>query len=482
MLVRRLRRLHADIRAAVAPALEELRTDAKEDARARRALEALRKKYATDEGVQRAVKQIGGDVVDHNAREFRRVTGVTAPAVPLASRLEEFRKRNVSLISSIDDNLLTEVDDLLVSAYEKGQRHEVLAKRIEERFGVSESRAALIARDQTAKLNAAVTKVRQTEAGIVEYTWLSARDERVRDRHKELNGTRQRWDSPPIVDKKSGRRGHPGEDIQCRCVAVPVISDALDLAPPAAPTRDPEPEILPIVVVRSETPFLPVRPRATPTVKLSTQPDALASAEAAVAGARNAINKARGKLRTDATREELEASLAPLQEQLTTLAGYLAEYRALPAKVRALSHNQIEIIDIRNRAQAVRDRLQPITLQIEELDRQEFRRAGVDPNVNESVGEELDNVSELFVPGSDLQLFDTPRYRASQFKGGRRAISAAAKRLRTFTVGGGGAPAKARAAVERAIAELEEQLAGLDAAPDAARRVRDAVGRLRATL
>ena len=31
--------------------------------------------------------------------------------------------------------------------------------------------------------------------------------------------TIQKWDSPPAV-------GHPGEDILCRCVAIPVIEEA----------------------------------------------------------------------------------------------------------------------------------------------------------------------------------------------------------------------------------------------------------------
>ena len=105
-----------------------------------------------------------------------------------------------------------------------GLRVEDLAELIGERVDVSLSRATLIARDQTLKLNGALNALRQTEAGVESYTWSTSRDERVRESHAELEGETFSWDDAP-------EPGHPGEDIQCRCVAIPVIAEfeGLDL-------------------------------------------------------------------------------------------------------------------------------------------------------------------------------------------------------------------------------------------------------------
>ena len=37
-----------------------------------------------------------------------------------------------------------------------------------------------------------------------------------------LNGKKFRWDDPPVVDIRTGERGHPGMDKHCRCYAEPV--------------------------------------------------------------------------------------------------------------------------------------------------------------------------------------------------------------------------------------------------------------------
>lgn len=70
----------------------------------------------------------------------------------------------------------------------------------------------------------------QQDAGVQEYIWSDSGDSRVRSGHHRLNGKKFRWDDPPVVDERTGRRCHPGEDFQCRCVAIPVFDiDTLDL-------------------------------------------------------------------------------------------------------------------------------------------------------------------------------------------------------------------------------------------------------------
>ena len=53
------------------------------------------------------------------------------------------------------------------------------------------------------------------ESGFQYYVWTTKKDDRVRPDHARLEGRIINWNDPPVVDLKSGRRRHPGEDYQC---------------------------------------------------------------------------------------------------------------------------------------------------------------------------------------------------------------------------------------------------------------------------
>ena len=131
---------------------------------------------------------------------------------------------NVGLISTLPDELLDEMQNIVEDGFLNGKSNRNIVKSIQERFGVSRSKARFYATDQLSKLNASITQQQQTECGVEEYVWSSSKDQRVRDRHRQLDGTKHRWDDPPIVDYRTGRRAHPGEDYRCRCVALPVFN------------------------------------------------------------------------------------------------------------------------------------------------------------------------------------------------------------------------------------------------------------------
>lgn len=169
-----------------------------------------------------------------SAREMSRVLGIdlTRRETGLGPFIDSFRRTNVRLIRSIPSTELDQVEAILSRAVAGGSRVEAVRREIEERFNVSRSRAALIARDQTLKANADVSQLRQQNAGVEAYFWISSRDERVRGRpggtweksesnHWRLDGTRQLWTVPPITNPRRGIRNHPGKDYQCRCIAAP---------------------------------------------------------------------------------------------------------------------------------------------------------------------------------------------------------------------------------------------------------------------
>lgn len=144
--------------------------------------------------------------------------------------LQRRLRDNVALITSIAPTALSQVQDVIRDGFASGLRVEALAKQIEERFGVAESRAELIARDQVGKLQGQLTEARNREIGATSYVWQVSGapegDERVRDMHRELQGQTFRYDDPPVTNAQ-GDRNNPGEDYQCRCNALPVLEDVL---------------------------------------------------------------------------------------------------------------------------------------------------------------------------------------------------------------------------------------------------------------
>jgi SPP1 gp7 family putative phage head morphogenesis protein len=104
-----------------------------------------------------------------------------------------------------------------------GYRADRLAGIVKSEFGVSKAKATFIARQETSMLVSKYREQRYTGAGIKQYVWSTSHDQRVRSSHAELDHKIFSWDSPPVVDPATGRRANPGEDWNCRCLALPVI-------------------------------------------------------------------------------------------------------------------------------------------------------------------------------------------------------------------------------------------------------------------
>lgn len=104
-----------------------------------------------------------------------------------------------------------------------GGRAEGLVKTLEDNYGVATRKAKFLARQETALLMSKFQETRYKDMGITKYRWSTAHDERVRKDHKELNGKIFTFDLPPVTDRRTGARNNPGQDFNCRCVAIPVF-------------------------------------------------------------------------------------------------------------------------------------------------------------------------------------------------------------------------------------------------------------------
>lgn len=136
-------------------------------------------------------------------------------------KLEEWVDYNISLIKTIPEESLDKMRDIVYDGFTKGKTTTSMIKEMQRAYGISRRRAELIARDQTAKLNGQIQRAQQQDAGITHYIWYTTGDNRVRRSHAALNGQKFSWEDPPDVG--NGRKCHPGEDYQCRCIGRPVF-------------------------------------------------------------------------------------------------------------------------------------------------------------------------------------------------------------------------------------------------------------------
>ena len=218
-------------RLVLTPLMAQLRSGLSEASAASLALEII-------DGVFRGWHTAGlveEEVVAHSARlssyhkrrliqTFRTALGIDIRPRLLDSDIEPlmtaWRRENVSLIRTIPERFHESLHRRVGETFaQQPFDQQALSKVLNREFKVSGSNLRRITRDQTSKSVGQLTHARHRQLGIQEYTWRTAQDERVRVTHQALEGSRQKWDSPPSV-------GHPGEDIMCRCVAIPVIEEA----------------------------------------------------------------------------------------------------------------------------------------------------------------------------------------------------------------------------------------------------------------
>jgi SPP1 gp7 family putative phage head morphogenesis protein len=118
-------------------------------------------------------------------------------------------------VKKFSEDQIGELRSMVERNAERGYRFDSLIDGIQQRFGVSQSKAKFLARQETSLMMSKFNQQRFGEAGVTQYTWSTSHDERVRDRHKHLDGQMFSYTHPPIVDAATGRRANPGEDFLC---------------------------------------------------------------------------------------------------------------------------------------------------------------------------------------------------------------------------------------------------------------------------
>lgn len=189
---------------------------------------ALERGRFSTTAVQPLAQQTGKKTAEFQKAQLQRqlsvALGIQVPINDkhLEAKVSAFTAENVGLIQSIPQQALQQVEQVVLRGLTAGDRAEELADSIQERFDVSESRALLIANDQTLKFFSSLNETRQRELGIETFTWATANTERTCEECAPLDGNTYRWDDPPA-------EGLPGQvHPNCQCSADPDVEALLD--------------------------------------------------------------------------------------------------------------------------------------------------------------------------------------------------------------------------------------------------------------
>ena len=129
---------------------------------------------------------------------------------------------NVSLIRSIPQQYLTQVEGAVMRSVTAGRDLALLTTELREQFGVTKRRARLIALDQNNKATAAFTRVRQVQYDLQAIWMHSHAGKTPRPTHVKNNGKPydpdKGWFDPAV-----GEYIWPGTLPNCRCWSKTII-------------------------------------------------------------------------------------------------------------------------------------------------------------------------------------------------------------------------------------------------------------------
>ena len=132
---------------------------------------------------------------------------------------------NVTLIKSIETQYHTQIEGAVMRSLQPGGRGLAdVTEALQKYEGITDRRRNIIAKDQTRKIQASISIERAKSAGIKKFKWLHSRGgSEPRPDHVAMSGNVYSYDDPPVIDRRTGERGFPGQAINCRCQMVPVI-------------------------------------------------------------------------------------------------------------------------------------------------------------------------------------------------------------------------------------------------------------------
>jgi SPP1 gp7 family putative phage head morphogenesis protein len=170
-----------------------------------------------------AIDRIDNDFVSGNKDIV--VTPVLSDSAK--ARLADDYTTNMKLyIKKWSEDHIRDLREITEENAKSGYRFENLVDMIRTAHGTTQAKATFLARQETGLFMAKYRKQRLGDVGCTQYKWSARSATLTRPDHWALNRQIFSYDSPPVVDRKTGRRGNPGEDFGCLCADIPILGNA----------------------------------------------------------------------------------------------------------------------------------------------------------------------------------------------------------------------------------------------------------------
>ena len=178
------------------------------------------------------IEEISGQDMQRSIEKLTGSKTIDATKISATTRdvISAGTQQATSLIKSISGEYISEVQEALMRSITSPQgSYTDTVKAIDEmlqgRFKHYKNKAKNVTLDQTRKAYGTITESRMRSIGVNKYRWRHAGGSKEpRAYHKNvLNGQVFSLDDPPIIDRKTGERGHPGDAINCKCFREPVL-------------------------------------------------------------------------------------------------------------------------------------------------------------------------------------------------------------------------------------------------------------------
>lgn len=134
-----------------------------------------------------------------------------------------------NLIKRVPDKYLDDIGDEVLRSISSGRGLEDLKPALDS-YGVKiRNWSKNVALDQTRKVYNSTTRAGFKSAGIRKFEWVHSggsndpREYHMLDYPAGLNGGVFDIDAPPVIDKRTGEKGFPGQLPYCRCTMRPVV-------------------------------------------------------------------------------------------------------------------------------------------------------------------------------------------------------------------------------------------------------------------
>lgn len=169
--------------------------------------------------IRKSLRDVGFSIKFRNTRRTQSIIGAAV-------------KENVSLIKSIPEQFLRDVEGIVQRGVMEGRNLAGIKKELAARYPITERRARLISIDQTNKLTSVITKSEYQEHGLTRAIWRHNPGGSKTYRPEHVGWDGKEFDiSQGMYSDVDGEYVWPGTQIACKCTYRPIVHASKDITP-----------------------------------------------------------------------------------------------------------------------------------------------------------------------------------------------------------------------------------------------------------